>query len=266
MTRELLNALGAAQVEKTPVGNGLPDVPQELPTEEMLPPEGEPLPAASEADGGAKPPLPKGGCPSPQTGAGGYTTTPVTVTAPAPARPDCGERRESIPQSRFAVSQPPLGKGAKAEGEQEEGGSRAELLPQGGGEAVRASSDAAAIRAHFDALCAQAPALEAEFPDFSLAAALRDADFVRLTAPGMGVEPRRAWLALHPESLRRRAAEESAAALARSLASGASRPREGGGQTGAALRTDYRSLPRSEQLRLKQRIYNAAALGEKIYP
>lgn len=122
------------------------------------------------------------------------------------------------------------------------------------------------IRAHYDRLCAQGEALRAEFPDFDLAAALHDPDFLRLTAPGLGIDPRRAWLALHPEILERRAARSSAAALARSLASAAARPREGGGQGGGALGTDYRRLSRAEQQRLKRRIYDAAALGEKIYP
>ena len=91
------------------------------------------------------------------------------------------------------------------------------------------------LRAHFDALWAASERLAAEFDDFDPAAALHDPDFLRLTAPGLGVEPRRAWLALHPESLQRR--------------------------TAAAL-----GLSRAEQQRLKERIHRAAALGEKIYP
>ena len=139
-------------------------------------------------------------------------------------------------------------------------GGRAQLAPTG------ETPETDPLRAHFDRLCAQGEALRAEFPDFDLGAALRDPDFLRLTAPGLGIDPRRAWLALHPEILERRAARSSAAALARSLASAAARPREGGGQGGGALETDYRRLPRAEQQRLKQRIYDAAALGEKIYP
>ena len=117
------------------------------------------------------------------------------------------------------------------------------------------------LRAHFDALWAASERLAAEFDDFDPEAALRDPDFLRLTAPGLGVEPRRAWLALHPESLQRRTAD----ALRRSLASCAARPREGG-RGGALPETDYRSLSRAEQQRLKERIHRAAALGEKIYP
>ncbi len=121
--------------------------------------------------------------------------------------------------------------------------------------------DSAFLREHFARLSADCAALARELPDFDPAAALRDPAFLRLTAPGLGVEARSAWLALHPETLQRRAAE----ALGRAIASGAARPREGG-RGGALPETDYRSLPRAEQQRLKQRIYDAAALGEKIYP
>ncbi len=123
-----------------------------------------------------------------------------------------------------------------------------------------------ALYRHFERLRAQTQALGRDFPDFDPALALRDPDFLRLTAPGVGMDPRRAWLALHPELLERRAARESAAALARSLASSAARPREGGGRAGATLVPDYRSLPRTEQQRLKERILQAASRGEKIYP
>ena len=119
-----------------------------------------------------------------------------------------------------------------------------------------------ALRAHLAALAAEAAAI----PGFDLAAALRDPDFVRLTAPGVGVGVRRAWDALHGDQLRRAAAEESARLLAQSVAQGLARPREGGGQSGAPLALDYRSLSRSEQIRLKERIVAAAARGEKIYP
>jgi len=137
------------------------------------------------------------------------------------------------------------------------------------------NSSAAALRQraaeHLDSLRRQAEALREEFPDFDLDAALRDPDFLRLTAPGLGVDLRRAYYALHREDLdsraARRAAEETRRRLARSLASGGLRPREGGGQeAAAALASDYRSLSRPQQLQLKQRIIEAAARGEKIYP
>lgn len=174
---------------------------------------------------------------------------------------------ETIPTPPLS---PPSGKGARGDAEDADchtDDAAPERNDKGNAEAPAAPDpELAAIRRHFDRLLAGCEALSRQLPGFDPAAALRDADFLRLTAPGMGVDPRRAWLALHPELLERRAAQTSAAALARSLASGAGRPREGGGQTGAALSADYRSLPRAEQQRLKERILQAAAQGEKIYP
>lgn len=130
--------------------------------------------------------------------------------------------------------------------------------PAGGGEA---------LRAHLDSLCAQAEALCREVPDFELDAALRDPAFLRLTAPGLGVPLRQAYFALHPEALERRGAAEAERQLARALAAGAARPREGGGRQGpGGFAADYRSLSRPEQLRFKQRIREAGARGEKLYP
>ena len=120
----------------------------------------------------------------------------------------------------------------------------------------------AGLRAHYDALRQQARAI----PGFDLDAALRDADFVRLTAPGVGVPVETAWYALHRREIEQQTARENKALLARAVSAGALRPREGGGQTGAAMASDYRALPRSEQLRLKQRILEASARGEKVYP
>ena len=64
-----------------------------------------------------------------------------------------------------------------------------------------------------------------------------------------------------------RACSPSARRPARSLASGAQRPREGGGRQGpGSFTADYGAMTRSEQLRFKQRILEASARGEKLYP
>ena len=87
----------------------------------------------------------------------------------------------------------------------------------------------------------------------------------------LGVAVREAFYALNrprlDELAAARAAEESKALLARAVSGGAQRPREGGGSGAAALlRSDYAALPRERQLALKQRIREAAARGEKMYP
>ena len=127
------------------------------------------------------------------------------------------------------------------------------------------------IMNHLRALHAQAEELKRDFPDFDLDAALHDPAFLRLTAPALGVGVREAFYALNrprlDELAAARAAEESKALLARAVSGGAQRPREGGGSGAAALlRSDYAALPRERQLALKQRIREAAARGEKMYP
>ena len=51
--------------------------------------------------------------------------------------------------------------------------------------------------AHFDSLREQGARLAAEVPGFELGEALRDADFLRLTSPVVGLSVRAAWYALH---------------------------------------------------------------------
>lgn len=147
------------------------------------------------------------------------------------------------------------------------GPAREEAASEGRG----AGPAADAIRAHFASLVAQGEALRAEYADFDLAEALRDPAFLRLTAPALGVGVREAWTALHPEALdaraARRAARDAETLLARAASQGALRPREGGGLEAAALtRRDCRGLSRGERERLKDRIREAAARGEKVYP
>lgn len=120
----------------------------------------------------------------------------------------------------------------------------------------------ASLRSHFDSLCAQGEALRAELPDFSLAAALRDADFLRLTSPMGGVSVRAAWYALHADDIARDAERR----VVSSVRSGMLRPREGGEKSAAAQPTGPRALPRAEREELKARIRAAAARGEKLYP
>ena len=170
-----------------------------------------------------------------------------------------GQSEESPAAGRAEGASDPARGPAREEGE--------EGAPAGRGAAPAAD----AIRAHFASLVAQGEALRAEFPDFDLAEALRDPAFLRLTAPALGVGVREAWTALHPEALdaraARRAARDAETLLVRAASQGALRPREGGGLEAAALtRRDCRGLSRGERERLKDRIREAAARGEKVYP
>lgn len=150
----------------------------------------------------------------------------------------------------------------------EEGRSGVQFSPQGGNGTARVSSDVdPVILSHLSSLRAQEAELRREIPEFRLEDALQDKDFLRLTSPTVGVSVRRAYFALHGAERERRAAEESARRLAQSVASGASRPREGGGQSGAALTgLNPRALSAGQRQALKERILAAAARGEKVYP
>ena len=122
--------------------------------------------------------------------------------------------------------------------------------------------DVRMLREHLALLQEQA----AQIPGFDLKEALRDPAFVRLTAPGVGVSVTDAWYALHRTELESRRAEEGRNLLARAAAASANRPREGGGTGAALIAADYRKLPRDAQLHIKQRILEASAKGEKLYP
>ena len=263
MTQELLTALGAGgnaefgmRNSELPVGDGLPDVPQPRSGDRQRAVEGA-------SPYGADPRFPVGALHEAPADAGRLSDErAVEGASPYEAQGDSvgaalpplqGEVAASL-RADGGVRRPPTPDRLTEDG-------RLIAAPTEPGNPPSALPPAPDLRAHFDALWAASEALAEEFDDFDPAAALHDPDFLRLTAPGLGVEPRRAWLALHPESLQRRTAE----ALGRSLASCAARPREGG-RGGALPETDYRSLSRAEQQRLKERIHRAAALGEKIYP
>ena len=260
MTQELLTALGAnaefgMRNSELPVGDGLPDVPQPRSGDRQRAVEGaSPYGADPRSPVGALHEAPADtGRLSDERAAEGASRAVGRHAHMPPERLNGGAIRGSLPTGTGKTSEPNNSEFRIPNSE----------LPPDSAPRVPPSAlpPAPDLRAHFDALWAASERLAAEFDDFDPEAALRDPDFLRLTAPGLGVEPRRAWLALHPESLQRRTAD----ALRRSLASVAARPREGG-RGGALPETDYRSLSRAEQQRLKERIHRAAALGEKIYP
>ena len=294
MTRELLAALAAPLPgTSAPVGEGLappadsrsgssasvgagvPDGPLSDAHPAASAPVGEGLAPPADPRSGTSAPVgagvPDGPLPDTQPANGG---APVGEGLAPPADSRSGSSAPvgaGVPDGPLPVSQSgtsvPVGEGLAPPADPHPGSS----APVGAGVPDGPLSDAQPaasapalpdLRAHLAALAAEA----ASIPGFDLAAALRDPDFVRLTAPGVGVGVRRAWDALHGDQLRRAAAEESARLLAQSVAQGLARPREGGGQTGAPPALDYRSLSRGEQLRLKERIVAAAARGEKLYP
>ena len=128
------------------------------------------------------------------------------------------------------------------------------------------------LRQHFVGLQQQAEAMKQIFPDFDLRKQLENPAFARLTAPGSGVTLEDAYYALNRQKLQgaamELAARQTAKKLANAVASGSARPREHGvsRQAAAGVTFDYRNASRQEKEALKQRIAQAAARGEKVYP
>ena len=140
-----------------------------------------------------------------------------------------------------------------------------ETAPEGPREAE--TRDAEALQAHFRSLRAQGQALKRIFPGFDLARELEDPVFARMTHPRVGIPVEDAFYARHHRQIQAAAMEAAAQTAARKLAqavqSGSLRPREAG--AGAPSLTAFPQTPQQRQA-LKQRIREAAARGEKIYP
>ena len=275
MTRELLAALAAPRSgSPAPVGAGVPDGPlSDTQPANGGAPVGEGLAPPADSQSGTSVTVGEGLAPPADPRSG--SSAPVGAGVPDgplafPLRGRCPSAHtgaDEVPPAPHPGSSVPVGEGLAPPANPRSGSSApvGAGVPDGPLPSAQPGTSAPALpdlRAHLAALAAEA----ASIPGFDLAAALRDPDFVRITAPGVGVGVRRAWDALHGDQLRRAAAEESARLLAQSVAQGLARPREGGGQTGAPPALDYRSLSRGEQLRLKERIVAAAARGEKLYP
>ena len=94
-----------------------------------------------------------------------------------------------------------------------------------------------ALRQHFMAMQDQSAALRQIYPDFNLETAMQDPKFIRLTAPETGLSVEEAFHALYGRELM----EKQAAAIAQrakvdaasAIRSGANRPRENSGSSGA---------------------------------
>lgn len=125
--------------------------------------------------------------------------------------------------------------------------------------------DKDSVFSHLDELMLQAQGMKQRFPDFELLTELEDPVFVKLTAPQIGLNLESAYIARHWKELDRAAAEKSLEAVTRSIRSGAARPRElRGSQAASSVQADPGSMSRKQREELKKRIYDAAALGQKI--
>lgn len=124
---------------------------------------------------------------------------------------------------------------------------------------------AARAKAQLDSLKQQAETMKQNFPDFDLARELENREFLKLTAPHTGLSLEEAYYALHYRELAEGLTKAASLSAARSVGSGAARPRElKGGQAALSSSGDPRQMSRKEREELKKRIYQASALGKKL--
>jgi len=180
----------------------------------------------------------------------------------------CSLRGDGFPQSR------PEGRDSSPyEGEPGDRGKNGQARSLRGDGAESNDGDAriaGALREHFRRLEGEAEQMREVFPGFDLKRELRDPRFAALTAPGMGVSVEDAYYALHRRELQAAsmqvAAQRAAQKLASSIQSAARRPVENGAGSASPAGLGTQGMTRQQREQLRQRIHNAAALGEKIYP
>ena len=128
------------------------------------------------------------------------------------------------------------------------------------------------IQQHFVRLEQQAEAMKKVFPKFDLRAELRNPAFARMTSPNIGISVEDAYYAIHRNEIQTAAmqvtAQKTAEKISNAIQSGSRRPDESGAssQAPSVSTFDYRNASRDQREALKQRIRQAAARGEKLYP
>lgn len=128
------------------------------------------------------------------------------------------------------------------------------------------------IQQHIQSLETQGEALKKTFPNFDLRTELQNPSFARMTSPNVGISVEDAYYAVHRKEIQAAAmqvtAQKAAQKISNSIQSGQRRPAEAGasGQAPSVTTFDYRQASKAEREALKQRIRDAAARGEKVYP
>lgn len=128
------------------------------------------------------------------------------------------------------------------------------------------------IQQHIQKLQEQGEALKATFPNFDLRKELQNPIFARMTAPNVGLSVEDAYYAIHRNEIQTAAmqatAQKTAQMISNNIQAGQRRPAESGTSSQAPSVTtfDYRTASPEQRAALKQRIRDAAARGEKVYP
>lgn len=128
------------------------------------------------------------------------------------------------------------------------------------------------IQQHFIKLEQQSEAMKKVFPKFDLRAELQNPVFARMTSPNVGISVEDAYYAVHRNEIQTAsmqvAAQKTAEKISNAIQSGSRRPDESGAssQAPSVSTFDYRNASLAQRNALKQRIREAAARGEKLYP
>ena len=128
------------------------------------------------------------------------------------------------------------------------------------------------IQQHFIKLEQQSEAMKKVFPNFDLRKELQNPNFARMTSPNVGISVEDAYYAIHRNEIQTAsmqiAAKKTAEKISNAIQSGSRRPDESGvsSQAPSVSTFDYRNASREQREALKQRIRQAAARGEKLYP
>lgn len=130
-----------------------------------------------------------------------------------------------------------------------------------------------AIQQHIARLEQQGEELKKIFPNFDLRTELQNPVFARMTAPGKGImSVEDAYRAVHRQEIEAASmqviAQRTAEKFSNAIQAGGRRPDEAGtsGQAPSVTTFDYRAASKEQRDALKQRIRDAAARGEKLYP
>lgn len=129
------------------------------------------------------------------------------------------------------------------------------------------SREQAAVQAHYQRLVEQGQKVKEMFPTFDLQTELKNPDFLKLTAPGVGVDVMTAYQVIHRDEIQpaamQYAARKTQEKLAASIQANASRPVENGvGATGAQaeVRMDPSKWSKEDRAEVRRRV----ARGERI--
>lgn len=128
------------------------------------------------------------------------------------------------------------------------------------------------MQQHFMNLEQQAAAMKNVYPNFDLRTEMQNPKFARLVAPNSPISVEDAYYAVHRQELQQKsmqiAAQKTATQISNAIRSNTMHPSENGtsSQAPSVTRFDYSKASPKEREAFKQRIREASARGEKLYP